>query len=632
MCGIAGIFSSAGAQPAPETLANMAVALRHRGPDDEGLWTDNHAGLAHRRLAIIDLGNGRQPMHSASGRTVVCFNGEIYNFRELRKELEGRGCQFRTDCDTEVLLQLYETFGPDMLARLVGMFAFAIYDRPRRRLFLARDRLGQKPLFYFWSHGSLAFASELQALRLAPGFPQTVRTQSVHDFLTCQYVPAPWTIYEGVLKLPPGSSLTVDAGQTVAPEPRPYWRPDFSRKTNLSPRDAALRLRELLTEAVRLRLVADVPLGAFLSGGTDSTVIVGLMAGLMERPVQTFTIGFEEAKYDERAFAAAAARRFGTEHHEQVVGTRDFEVVRRLVRHCGEPYSDASILPTFMLSRFTRGSVTVALSGDAADELFAGYYRYTVMRHARAFDLFPHGLRRPLAAGLLRMLPPKTEERTWRGRLRRLAELFGSPRETRYLDLISRFPEALKATVYGPALRDAACAPTDARFTALIAAATAADPTEKIAELDLGTYLPDDILTKVDIASMACSLEVRSPFLDHRVVEFAASLPWGYKQGRGGSRKRILKLACADLLPPAVAGRAKMGFGVPLARWFRGDWLPLLREVLLDPAVDRRGFFSTQGMEKLISAHTGNQADFSYALWALLLFELWCQEFTGQAG
>ena len=629
MCGIAGILNTDGAPVDEGALRSMARALRHRGPDDEGVWVDGRIGLAHRRLSIIDLADGHQPMSNEAGTTWVCFNGEIYNHVDLRRELQARGATFRTQCDTEVLVHLYDALGEAMLEQLVGMFAFALYDASRGRLILARDRMGQKPLLYFRRPNCLAFASEMQALRLAPGFPSDIRPQSVHDYLTFQYVPSPHTIYAGVRKLPPACVLSCARDTTDAPEPKPYWSLNYGGTTPASLSDSADRLRNLLRQAVRGRLMSDVPLGAFLSGGIDSTVTVGLMAEAMRDPVETFTIGFSEAKYDERPYAATAAARFATHHHVRVVDPSDFAVVRTLVRHYGEPYSDASMLPTYLLSGFARERVTVALSGDGADELFGGYYRYLAMGYARLFDFLPLGLRRPLASSLLRCLPPRREERTVASRMRRIIELaMSSAAPSRYLDLINRAPEAVKRSLYGPAMRDGELEPSCAVMHKLFGACTSRHPTQAVSEVDVHSYLPGDILTKVDIASMAHSLEVRSPFMDHRVVEFAASLPWSHNQARG-ARKRVLQEACADLIPAELARRPKLGFGVPIARWFRGSWRQVLQDVLTDPSVREHGFLEPKAVGRLIEEHCSGAGDHSYALWALLLLQLWLQDVHG---
>ena len=626
MCGIAGILNTDGSPVDEGALRAMAQAMQHRGPDDEGVWVGGCVGLAHRRLSIIDLADGHQPMGNEAGTTWVCFNGEIYNHLDLRRELQARGAVFRTQCDTEVLLHLYDAAGEAMLEQLVGMFAFAVYDVPRRRLLLSRDRLGQKPLLYFRRGKSLAFASEMHALRRAPGFPADIRPQSVHDYLTYQYVPCPHTIYDGVRKLPPATYVTCQQDSVGEPQPKPYWSLTYAAKARLSLAESADKLRGLLRQAVRMRLMSDVPLGAFLSGGIDSTVTVGLMSEAMGEPVETFTIGFSEAKYDERRFAASAASRFGTRHHVRLGYPSDFAVVRKLVRHYGEPYSDASMLPTYLLSGFARERVTVSLSGDGADELFGGYYRYLAMGYARLLDLLPLAIRGPLASSLLRHLPPRREERTLTSRLRRIVQLaMSGSAPSRYLDLINRAPEAVKHSLYGPVMRDAELAPSYAAMRGLFSACTSLHPTEAVSEADVHSYLPGDILTKVDIASMAHSLEVRSPFMDHRVVEFAATLPWSHKQRRG-ARKRVLREACADLIPAELARRPKMGFGVPIARWFRGEWRQVLQDVLTDPCVGKHGFLDPEAVGTLISEHGSGTADHSYGLWALLLFQLWLQD------
>ena len=626
MCGITGIFETRGAEVDPACLETMTRALAHRGPDESGLWTGPSAGFGHRRLSIIDLVSGQQPMSNPEGTRWITFNGEIYNYRELRRELEAVGTPFRTNSDTEVLLHLFAKYGPRMLDRLIGMFAFAVFDVPRQQLFLARDRLGKKPLFYFLRDGRFAFASELQALRHAPGFPTEVRTESVAEYLTYQYVPCPHTIFRQVRKLPPGTFLQVAAGQSTEPEPQRYWNLRFKPTYGQPIEVAAEELRSLLADAVRLRLVADVPVGAFLSGGIDSTCVTGLMAERLHgQEVRTFTIGFPEREFDERRFAAISAARFRTTHGTRIVDPQDFAAVQLLVRHHGEPYADASMLPAYLLSRFAREEVKVVLSGDGADEVLGGYERYQALRFAGWLDGLPPAPRRAWTTPLVALLGKGRHERTWQARLQRFLTLVQMAPGERYFHLVAHFLPGLQHDVYGPRLQEAASHPAAAYLEQCLAATTTPESAARAAEVDLHSYLVNDILPKVDIASMAASLEVRSPFLDHRVVEFAASLPWTFKQ-RGWQRKRILLRACRDLLPPAIRRRGKKGFGVPLARWFREDWQALLREILLDPVCARRGFFRPAGLRGLIDAHTTGRADCSSALWTLLVFELWCQE------
>jgi asparagine synthase (glutamine-hydrolysing) len=507
------------------------------------------------------------------------------------------------------------------------MFAFAIYDVRKKYLLLARDRTGQKPLVYFHltsvseSGAVFVFASELQSLRRHPLMPKTLDPQALHNYFSMQYIPFPQTVYKDVRKLPPGHILEISEDDPAVRLSR-YWSCNYSRRCKLKFEDAAEKLRGLMEDAVHKRLMSDVPLGAFLSGGIDSTITVAMMKKYSLMPVKTFTIGFEEEKYDERNFAVTAAGALDTEHYHKVVNPADFAVLEKLVSHYGEPYSDASMLPTYLLSQFTREKVTVALSGDGADELFAGYYRYVVMKYAKFADFIPCGIRRSIFSGLARMLPPKTEERTFTGRLRRICEVLSSRSGRRYFDMISRFSEDMKFSIYSDGFAESALHDTQTYFDAVSQILTAESGVEKIMETDLYSYLPGDILTKVDIASMANSLEVRSPFMDHRVVEFAASLPVDYKL-RGADRKHILKEAFHDVIPKELLSRPKMGFGVPVARWLRKEWKNIAEERILDGRLMERGFFRRDKVEQMLSDHCSMKADNSYSLWALLIFELW---------
>ena len=622
MCGIAGIFHPGGAPVDRDALAAMAAVMVHRGPDGDGVWTDGAVGFSHRRLAVIDLDTGAQPMTTPDGRLTVVFNGEIYNFRRLRAQLEGRGAVFRTRSDTEVLLHLYAAEGVAMFERLEGMFALGLWDAARQELILARDRLGKKPLFYAQHAGVFAFASELQALRRVPGLRFEVRPEAVREFLCYQYVPCPGTIWRDVYKLPPGCLLRLGRGAAAPPEPKRWWRLDFTEGHSFSLKDAAADLRGRLEQAVADRLVADVPLGAFLSGGVDSTCVAGLMARQSDRPVETFTIGFGEREYDERVPARLAAATHGCHHHERVVEPPGVNELAVLAGHAGEPYGDASILPTFLLSRFTRERVTVALSGDGADELFGGYERYQALQLLALLDRVPGSARAPQVAALLHRLSPAAGERTLRGRLLRFLKLLHVPHGRRYFELLCRIPAPLRLELPGPRVETARNQDPADYLDACFAAASCADPLARPSEVDLHSYLLNDILTKVDTASMAASLEVRSPFLDRRVVEFAAALPWTYKQTLF-LRKRILLTACADLIPPAIRRRRKKGFGVPLARWLRQGWHQTAREIILDPRTRRAGFFAPATCERVLAEHAAGRADHSYALWAVLMFDLW---------
>ena len=630
MCGIAGIVNFNRESVTEELLARMNAAQLHRGPDEGGIYRWEQVGLAHRRLSIIDLCHGRQPLGNEDNTVTIVFNGEIFNSPELRRELEQRGHCFRTETDTEVIVHLYEELGDQVATRLNGMFAFAVLDQTKRRLLLVRDRMGQKPLLYFADRDRLVFASEMGALAQHPAMPREFDLQALHHYFSLLYIPSPQTVYRNVRKLPPAHllSIDIDSGETAL---KCYWRVDYRHKTDMGFKDACVHLRDLLTDAVRVRLLSDVPLGAFLSGGIDSTIIAGIMNRVGAGPVKTFTIGFAETLYDEREYARMAAAHFASgcgrapEYHEKVVDPDDFTTLVKLARHYGEPFADASMLPTCMLSAFTREHVTVALSGDGADELFAGYNRYLLMRVMRHADLIPASIRRAVSCGIDAMLPPRLDERSRLGKIHRLLGIGAAPRNRRYLQIIDRFGEELKRQVGGRGLQAEAQEQTWQYFARLLAEATAADPVEQIMEADLHSYLPGDILSKVDIASMANSLEVRSPFMDYRLVEFAASLPLDYKL-HGRNRKHILVESFRELLPPALCRRGKLGFGVPLATWFRGSWHTILRERLLDGQAVRLNMLRRERLETLIAAHREGRHDYSYALFTLLMLELFLDE------
>lgn len=630
MCGITGIINLDEKPVTRDILIRMNDAQVHRGPDENGIFIDRNVGLAHRRLSIIDLSQGHQPLGNEDGTIQIVFNGEIYNCMELRRRLEQQGHIFKTHCDTEVIVHLYEEYGTGCAAKLAGMFAFAIYDSVRRKMFFVRDRLGKKPLFYFSNNNFFMFSSELSGMKMHPGMPAELNLQAIHDYLSLQYIPSPDTVFKGVCKLPPAHYLELDlnSGKKVIEQ---YWQADYSAKTGLNFEDAVIRLRELLFSSVKRRLMSDVPLGAFLSGGLDSSIITGIMSRLCEQPVKTFTIGFNEIQYDERYYAHAAAdainrkSKFPLEYHEKVVEQNDFSTLEKLVAHYGEPYSDASMLPTFLLSKFSREKVTVALSGDGADEIFAGYERYLLIKYLQMLDMIPNSLRKVFFGSMSKILNNAAGERTLMGRLNRTLQVAASSAEHRYLDIINRFREPLKAQLYGSRFDNLIPVATYEIFNRKFKRTTAIGAVEKVMELDLYTYLPGDILTKVDIASMACSLEVRSPFLDHEVVEFAASLPQEYKQ-KGTSRKHILKEAFKDMLTPELLNRQKRGFGVPLAIWFRSSWKNILHERLLEGRLVNENFFKRNAVSKMLNDHCSGNADLSYPLWSLLILELFLEQ------
>jgi asparagine synthase (glutamine-hydrolysing) len=617
MCGIAGIIDPRN-PPNRQLLEAMAAPLAKRGPDDFGHVVHGPAGLAHRRLSVIDLAGGHQPLYNEDRTLALVFNGEIYDYGELRRRLIDNGHVLATESDSEVLLHLYEDKGPAMLDELNGMFAFAILHVDSGKVFIARDRFGQKPLFYSTAGDRFAFASGPASLAAVNWVDTTIDCSAIHDYLEYQYIPKPRSIYQGVAKLPPGHYAEWIAGNLTV---NTYWRPEISPTFAGSYEEACAALRQNLAAAVERRLVADVPVGMFLSGGLDSSLICALANSVGTTQIKTFSIGFPEKKYDERVFAKTVADHLGTEHHFLEVAPNDFDHLERIVADYEEPFCDASMLPTSLLSQFTRQHVTVALSGDAADELFGGYYRYRAMNMSRWFGLVPRAVRRGAGGVLRKLLPTRKEERTMSGRLQRLLDISEEDGLDRYLRLISRCPAPLKNALYGERMKDAGLTPS-------VGVLTANDPVaptsmlNRIMEVDLNTYLSDDILVKVDRASMACGLEVRSPFLDRDVVGLALSLPDHWKQ-KGMTRKRILADTFADLLPAEIMNRRKMGFGVPLARWFRGDWQARTRELLVDGKLASDGYFDRNRLQWLIDEHVAERADYSYAIYALLVLELW---------
>jgi asparagine synthase (glutamine-hydrolysing) len=628
MCGIAGVISQDMRPPAEleRLVTPMAGAQAHRGPDACGSWADAHCALAHRRLAIIDLSDaGRQPMSNAAGTLWISFNGEIYNFQALRAELESHGHRFRTRTDTEVILHAYEQWGEGCLSRLRGMFAFAIWDQPKRRLLLARDRVGKKPLVYARLGNEFLFASELQGLLAHAPLPRDVNLPAMDAYLSYGYIPAPQTGFRAVQKLPPAHYLTLDvtpAGFETHIER--YWSLDYRPKLRMSEADACEALREKLAEAVRLRMISDVPLGAFLSGGIDSSIVVGLMAKQSGARVKTFSIGFQEAAYNELDHARRIADKWGTDHQEFVVEPDAIGILPTLVRHYGEPYADSSAIPTFYVSQLTRRHVTVALNGDGGDESFAGYERYLANRYAERLQTVPGvaAAARALARAVPDSINPKSRVR----HLHRFLNVAAEPMRTRYPGWLTFFSREAKQRLCSREFL--AQQGRDGWLGSLFDSSLdpPLDPVDAAMAVDVRSYLPYDLLVKVDITSMANSLEARSPFLDHEVMELAARLPVAYKV-RGRELKRTLKRAFADLLPPENVHRRKMGFGVPVGQWFRGPLRDFLRDALLSkPALDR-GYFHAAEVRRLVDSHLAGRADFSFQLWNLLMLELWHQEY-----
>ncbi|MGO9600800.1 MAG: asparagine synthase (glutamine-hydrolyzing) [Isosphaeraceae bacterium] len=638
MCGICGAaWTDERRALSGEHLAAMMQRIVHRGPDDAGTYRDLHAALGFRRLAIVDLEGGHQPLSNEDGSVWTVFNGEIYNFPALRQRLEARGHTLRSKGDTEVLVHLYEDEGTGMFALLRGMFALAIWDAPRRTLLLARDRLGQKPLLYRHDGLRLVFASELKALLALPegDFPRRVDPLAIDEYLTFGYVPAPRTILEGTSKLPPGHYAVWREG---ALRIESYWNPDWNLERKRSIEDDVLELRSTLGDAVREQMIADVPLGAFLSGGIDSTIIVGLMQRASNRPVKTFAIGFPDPAYDETRYAALAAKHLGTEHQVFIVEPKAWETLPALAWQFDEPFADSSALPTWHVARETRRAVTVALTGDAGDELFGGYDRYRALALTELFHRLPARTRKWIGGTMTRVLPRSGRSKTRLRALERLFENINDPADARYLGWLTTFDESGRLVLYSDPQLDrlastAALSPDQGATdpaTLITRACAAAGRRDKVTQAmigDLLTYLPGDLLVKVDLASMAHSLECRAPFLDHRVVELAAAMPLDRKlRFRPGRSKVVLKRAFADLLPPPIRTRPKMGFGVPVGRWFRTELEQELREILLDRSTLDRGLFRAETVRNLIAEHREGRREHGHRLWTLLMLELWFRQ------
>jgi asparagine synthase (glutamine-hydrolysing) len=631
MCGICGAAWSEGGHPLSEAeLAAMTARLLHRGPDDDGTYRDSHAALGFRRLAIVDLPGGHQPLSNEDGTVWVAFNGEIYNFPSLRRRLEARGHTLRSSGDTEVLVHLYEDEGPDLFPLLRGMFALAIWDSRKRTLVLGRDRLGQKPLLYRVEPGRITFASELKALLALNDTRRVLNPLALDRYLTYGYIGHPATILDGVHKLPPAHRAVWHEGRLSLER---YWEPDWNREVHRPLDEDVEELRATLADAVREQMVADVPLGAFLSGGIDSTIIVGLMRRASNQPVKTFAIGFADPAFDETAYAEQAARHLGTEHQTFVVQPQAWETIPALARQFDEPFADSSALPTWHVAQQTRRHVTVALTGDAGDELFGGYDRYRALALGLLFDRLPHRARQWLGGPVARSLPVSPRAKTRLRAVHRLLEGFAQPFAARYLRWVVLWDEPTRTGLYSAEflehLAASGAAHADEADPAILleralAVAHDRDAVTRAMIADLLTYLPGDLLVKVDMASMAHSLECRGPFLDHRVVDLALALPLNRKlRLRPGRSKVVLKQAFADLLPREIRHRPKMGFGVPIDRWFRGELKDELRGVLLDPVSVGRGLFRPEAVAGLLDDHIAGRRDHAYRLWALMMLELW---------
>lgn len=619
MCGIAGFISKTADRrdERVERLDAMCRVITHRGPDEQGTAVEGRAAMGMRRLSIIDLATGQQPIYNTDRSKLIVFNGEIYNYRELKKDLESSGYSFRTNSDTETIIHAYEEFGPDCVNRLRGMFAFAIWDETEKSLFMARDRVGKKPLFYtVTSDGEFVYGSELKVLLEHGGVDREIDHGALDSYLTFGYVPEELCIFKGVRKLEPGHFLIFKNGEVRTER---YWDFDFTKETLTGSEDEiASELLEKLRDAVGVRLISEVPLGAFLSGGVDSSAIVGLMSQIMDQPVKTFSIGFNEDSFNELKYARMTAKHFKTDHHEFIV-TPDFvDVIDDLIWHFDEPFADPSSMPTYMVSKMAREFVTVVLSGDGGDELFAGYTRYASDLDRSGFAKIPSGLRQGLIRPLSEALPEGARGKNY---------LFNISLDSagRYIDSISHFNGPRKRKLYSAEIKtkmNGSFERGEKLFRQIAGSVGSDDPVENLLYLDSKTYLPGDILTKVDRMSMASSLEARSPLLDHELIEYVTRIPSSMKL-KGTATKHIFKKALSGLVPNEILYREKQGFGVPIGDWINLQLKDRIIGDLRDQRTIERGYFDAKYINVLLDEHARNRRDHSHALWTLWMLELW---------
>jgi asparagine synthase (glutamine-hydrolysing) len=631
MCGIAGSLDLRGNPSDRTAVIAMTNRMIHRGPDACGYYSDGPISLGHRRLSIIDPEGGAQPMSDDEGNLWITYNGELYNFLELRHTLETVGHRFLTGSDTEVILKAYLEYGQSCLTHFRGMFAFVIWDRRRQRLFAARDRVGKKPLFYTQTAGHFAFASELHALLAHPDICREIDPFAMDEYLTFGYIPAPRTIFESVRKLAPGHYLTGYFGPDGGPFKtviERYWSLEYGDKWPWREQEAAERLLAVLTEAVRVRLVADVPIGALLSGGVDSSIVVALMSRISGRQVKTFSIGFEDEDFNELPYARLVAERYSTDHHELIVRSHFMDILPKLVRHYGEPYADSSALPTYYVSELTRQHVTVALNGDGADESLAGYDRYLGVLLAERYREVPALLRRGVIEPAAALIPATLPRQSRFRQAKHFVQSSGRPAAQQYLHWNTFFGRCEKAQLYTRNFADRLrhCR-AETWFLEKLNPMQGRRTLDALLATDVESYLPYDLLVKMDVATMANSMEARSPFLDHEVMEFCARLPVGYKI-RGRTLKYLLKKIAANLVPAANINRRKMGFGVPVGRWMKGIHAGFVKGTLFSERALKRGYFRPEALRVLVLNHSGPGQDYSQQLWALVWLELWHQMFV----
>jgi asparagine synthase (glutamine-hydrolysing) len=624
MCGIVGKVNFNGEPVEKSLLKRMADTIVYRGPDDEGYYSAPYIGLGQRRLAIIDLRSAAAPpLSNEDGSAWVVFNGEIYNFKELRSELIEKGHKFRTASDTEVIVHLYEEYGVECLHRMRGMFAFAIWDAKNKLLFAARDRVGKKPFNYTKTRSSFVFGSEIKAITADPTIRRTPDYSALDSYLRWQYVPSPRTAFAGISKLPPGHYLTCDVEGNL--NICQYWSPPCSTKTSLPKEEIEQELLRILRESIRLRMVSDVPIGAFLSGGIDSGTTVALMAMESSAPIKTFSIGFEEEKFNELPFAKMLAERYGTEHHEFTVRPSAADVLPLLVHHYNEPFADPSALPTYYVSKMTRQHVTVAISGDGGDESFAGYVHYRKVMQWAKFDGIPATLRSAIFNSM-DALTPAGHHVNAVAKMSKALRMAGAQLPDRYRQYMSILKDQERDYLYTDHFRHLAGESLPVQVVEELPWHEDMDSIDWMMRHDQSHYLPDCLMVKTDIASMANSLEVRCPLLDHHMIEFAATIPSHMKVNSSGG-KAILKSAVKDLLPESTFNKPKTGFGVPVSAWFRGDLAPFLKDILLSESAEKRELFHQKQVHRMVEEQLSGARDWGNRLWAFLILELWFREF-----
>ncbi len=629
MCGIAGwinLENKPSQNNSEAVLHAMCERMKHRGPDSEGLWLDEQTALGMRRLSIIDLHTGEQPVYSEDKQIVVVMNGELYNFKEVRKDLEKRGHKFETQTDTEILPHLYEEHGEAMLDEINGMFAFALWDKRKKKLLIARDRFGEKPLYYGVFDGKLIFASELKVLLANPAVKTKINTNALRQYLSFDYVPAPHSIYENIFKLPAAHFLSVENGEVKT---RRYWNLTFHKNGNTPTFEKATdQLRELLADAVKMRLVSDVSLGILLSGGVDSSAVAAFAAQNASEKVKTFSIGFEEDSFDESKYARRVAKHLDTEHYEEKLSVeKAADLISEIGTWLDEPLSDGSLIPTFMLSRFVRKHVTVALGGDGGDEIFAGYPMYYAHKVADMYEKVPQFLRSGLIEPIVKSLPVSNKNLSFDYKAKRFVAASKYDTVTRHHSWFGSFSIDQQKQLLTQEILEKTCGDIYKGAKDLLKICDAKNEIEQMQFLDMNFYMAEDILTKVDRASMAVSLEVRAPFLDPRIAQFAAQIPLAYKL-KGNKGKYILKKAVEPLLPKSILHRSKKGFGIPIAEWLKGRLNPLMHEMLAPKRLKHQGLFNENFVQKLIKEHETNIASHHKQLWTLLVFQLWYDNFS----